>query len=176
MNAGADVGSLAVLHDWYAALAAFRTEAQGALTSLALSLQRADQWLGEQQQFWRRRIRACEDEVVQAKTELMNRQYTDFAGDTPDCTVQEENLRAARARLQFAEDRLEAVRRWMRRLPMESRDVFDGPTRQLTFFLDAELPRGLALLARQLTALERYAERSVEPAPAPPAAPEKEES
>ena len=87
MNAGADVGSLAALHDWYAALAEFRTEAQGALTSLALSLQRAEHWLGEQAQFWRRRIRACEEDVTQAKTELMNRQYADFSGDTPDCTV-----------------------------------------------------------------------------------------
>ena len=63
MNAGAGVTSLAVLHDWYAALAEFRTEAQDALTALALSLQRADDWLGEQQQYWQRQIRACEDEV-----------------------------------------------------------------------------------------------------------------
>jgi hypothetical protein len=174
MNAGADVASLAALHDWYASLVAFRTEAQGALTSLALSLQRAADWLGEQEQFWRRRIRDGEEEVVQAKTELTNRQYTDFAGQTPDCTVQEENLRLARARLEFAEDRLEAVRRWLRRLPMEVHDLYDGPTRQLTFFLDADLPRGLALLARQLTALEQYAAVRADPVPSPPARPEPE--
>ena len=126
MNAGADVGSLAALHDWYAALAEFRTEAQGALTSLALSLQRAEHWLGEQAQFWRRRIRACEEDVTQAKTELMNRQYADFSGDTPDCTVQEENLARAKARLRFAEEQVEVCRKWSLRLPKMISEEYDS--------------------------------------------------
>ena len=45
MNPGAGVTSLPVLHDWYASLAEFRTEAGDALTSLALSLQQAAAWL-----------------------------------------------------------------------------------------------------------------------------------
>ncbi len=156
MNAGAGVTSLAVLHDWYAALAEFRAEAQDALTALALSLQRAEAWLGEQQQYWQRQIRACEDEVTQARTELRTRQIPNSFGDTVDCTVQEKNLRRAKARLQEAEDRLAAVRHWMLRLPREICDNYDGPVGQLTSFLDGELPSGLAALARQLTALEQY--------------------
>jgi hypothetical protein len=157
MNAGASVTSLAVLHDWYAALAEFRTEAQDALTALSLSLQRADAWLGEQQQFWQRQIRVCEEEVTQARTELRTRQIPNSFGDTTDCTVQEQNLRRAKARLQEAEDRLAAVRRWMLRLPREICDNYDGPAGQLAVFLDSDLPSGLAVLARQLTALEQYA-------------------
>jgi hypothetical protein len=175
MNAGADVTSLAVLHDWYATLAEFRTEAGNALASLALSLQRVADWLREQEQSWRRQIRACEEEVAQAKTELMSRRFAGFTGERPDCTVQEENLRRARARLEFAEGRLEATRRWAQRLPLEVQETYDGPTRRLAFFLDGELPRGLALLARQLTALEQYANLRVDPAPAP-ARPGKEKS
>jgi hypothetical protein len=172
MNGGAGVTSFAVLHDWYAALAEFRTEAQDALTELSLSLQRAVPWLGEQQQYWQRQIRACEEAVTQAKTELTNRRYTDFSGNTPDCTVQEKNLRRAQAKLQAAEDRLEAVRAWMLRLPREIR---------LALFLDAELPSGLALLARQLTALEKYANPQADSGATPTAQavaakPEKEKS
>jgi len=101
--------------------------------------------------------------------------------------VQEKNLRLARARLEFAEDRLEAVRRWTKQLPLEIRDNYDGPSRHLAFFLEGDLPRGLAMLGRQLTALEQYANLQSEvgsarpaaaPAPAAPAAttPQKEKS
>jgi len=157
MNAGAEITSFAVLHDWYAALAAFRTEAQDALTMLALSLQRAADWLGEQQQYWQRQIRICEEEVTQAKTELRNRQCPDFHGNRPDSTVQEKNLRKAQARLEFAEERMAAVRRWMVQLPKEICAAYDGPAGRLAFFLEGELPSGLAQLDRQMTALEQYA-------------------
>jgi hypothetical protein len=171
MNAGADVASLAALNDWYAALVEFRTKAENALASVALSLQHATAWLGEQQQYWHRQVRLCEEAVVQAKAELRARQLSNLSGERPDCTVQEVNLRKAKARLQFAEDQVEAVRRWAKRLPTEILDTYDGPAHQLTAFLDADLSGGLAVLARQLTALEQYT--NLRPAPAPNPQPEK---
>jgi hypothetical protein len=181
MNAGAGVTSFTVLHDWYAALTEFRSDAQDALTSLSLALQHADAWLDEQQQHWRRQIRACEEAVTQAKTELRTRQIPDAFGHPVDCTVQEKNLRLAKARLEEAEERLAAVRRWMLRLPREVCDTYTGPAGHLASFLDGELPSGLALLTRQLNALEQYANLRADtvPASAAPtvaAKPEKEKS
>jgi hypothetical protein len=167
MNTGAGVTSLVVLHDWYAALAEFRTQAQDALTALSLSLRRAAAWLGEQQENWQREIRACEEDVAQAKAELRTRQIPDSFGHVVDCTEQEKNLRLAQARLQAAEDRLAAVRRWMMRLPREICDNYEGPAGQLSAFLDSDLPSGLALLARQLTALEQYVNLRGNAVPAP---------
>jgi hypothetical protein len=167
MNAGAGVTSFDVLHDWYAALAAFRTEADHALTELSLSLQRAAAWLGEQEQYWRREIRVREEDVTQAKAELANRQWPDGSGHKPDTTVQEKNLRRAKARLQAAEDRLASVRRWMVRLPREISATYEGAAGRLAHFIDADLPSGLALLSRQLTALEKYADLQAEGTPAP---------
>ena len=157
MNPGADVTSFAALNEFYAALAGFRVEAQNALSSLSLSLQHAVDWLSDQQHHWHRQIRVCEEELSQAQAELRTRKFGNFSGERPDCTFQEENVRKAKARLQFAEERLTAVGRWTRRLPGEINDVFDGPTHHLGFFLDTDLQRGLAVLARQLTALEHYA-------------------
>jgi hypothetical protein len=173
MNAGAGVTSLAALHDWYAALTEFRTEAQDALTALSLALQRSESWLGEQQQFWQRQIRAREDEVTEARTELRTRQIPNAFGEKVDCTVQEKNLRRAKARLEEAEDRLAAVRRWMLRLPREVCDNYAGPAGQLAAFLDGDLPGGLAVLARQLTALEQYLLLQAASVAAPPPAKEK---
>jgi len=178
MNPGAGVTSIDVLNDWYAALVLFRTDAQNALTSAVMSLQQAEVWLDEQQHFWQRQIRKYYDEVVQAKAELAQREYTRFdGGDKPDTTVQEENLRLALGRMHHAEDQLEVVRRWMKKLPVAVADVFEGPTRQLAFFLDCEIARGLAMLERQLTALEQYAHlRTPAGAASRPAAPSKPEA
>lgn len=159
MNSGANVDSLAVLHDWYAALVEFRSDAQDALSALALSLQRAAAWLGEQQGYWQREIRAREEDVTQALTELRTRRIPNTFGDVPDCTVQEKALRRAKAQLEEAEERLASVRGWMQRLPREICDTYEGPSGQLAAFLDGNLPSGLALLAHQLTALEKYVQK-----------------
>src|SRR5262245_60840423 len=129
MNAGAGVHALDALTDWYAALAQFQSDAQNGLTSMALALQRNFDWLAEQQQHWRREIRAAEDAVVQAKNDLRKKQYEDWLGKKPDTTVEEKNLRRARARLQFAEDQLETTHRWQQRLPRLIQDTYEGPTR-----------------------------------------------
>src|SRR5436305_1767378 len=146
MNLGAGVNSIEVLRDWYAALAEFRTEGQNALTAATLSVRRAVDWLNDQEKHWARTIRRCEDDVVQAQAELRARRMATFSGERPDCALQELNLRKAKQRLEFAEDRLDATRRWAKRLPAEICDTYDAPTRQLNFFLEGDLARGLALL------------------------------
>jgi hypothetical protein len=156
MNPGAGVQSLDALVDWYAALSKFREDTQNGVTSMALALQRCFDWLAEQQQEWRREIRAAEDAVVQAKNDLRKKQYEDWLGKKPDTTVEEKNLRKALARLEFAEDRLETTRRWSQRLPRLIQDTYDGPTRSLSFFLDTDMERALAHLGQQINVLEQY--------------------
>jgi hypothetical protein len=168
MSPGAGVDAIAVLRDWHAALAVFRSEAQEALTAVAMDLHRATDWLAGQQHFWKHRIRTAEDEITRARAELTTRRYADFSGHDLDTTVQEENLRMAKNNLRDAEDQLERVRHWMRQLPGAIEDAYEGPARKLSFFLDIELERAMALLARQLDALDQYA---AGPPPAPSSTP-----
>jgi hypothetical protein len=156
MNEGAGVHSLAALRDWYAALALFKSEAQNALTSVALTLQHAANWLVEQQHQWRREQRRAEDAVVQARTELRRKEYQDWMGKKPDTTVEQKALARAVARLEFVEERMAATRRWIQSLPGAIQDTYQGPSRSLSFFLDSELSRAMALLARQMGSLEHY--------------------
>jgi len=110
--------------------------------------------------------------VTHAKQELRTRQQQKFLGEQPDTTVQEKELRRAQAELEYAEERLAAVRRWMQKLPHVIQDTYEGPSRNLEFFLDADLPRALALLDRQLLSLEQYLALKPEARPAaPPATP-----
>jgi hypothetical protein len=156
MNEGAGVHALDALKEWHAALALFREDAGNAVCSMTTALQKAGDWLIEQQQLWRREQRRAEEEVSRARHDLQNRQYQDWSGHEPDTTVQEKALRKAQARLGYVEERLEAIRRWMLRLPVAIQDIFDGPARTLTLFVDNGLPRALAQLTRQLDALDQY--------------------
>ena len=167
MNDGAGVQSLDALQDWQAALTIFRTEGLDALASVTSELNRLEGWLSEKLQFWHHKVRDYEEEVAQAKNELRNRSFPDWSGRIPDTTVQEENLRDAERRLDFARDQIQVVRRWIHRLPAEITEIYEGAGRHLSNFLDGEVPRGLAMLSRAMDAIEKYLQVLPESAPPP---------
>jgi hypothetical protein len=153
----ADVRSIDALRDWYAALADYADTLAEALAGVALEIRRAHDWIGEQLTRWQRAVRECEDDVTRAKAELSQRKFPNWDGREPDCTVQEKNLRLAKARLQHAEDQVVKCRQWIARMPKMIDEVYTGPSRRLGNLLEADLPKGLAELDRRLMALELYA-------------------
>ena len=175
----ANVHSLGALQDWHAALVTFRTDAAEALAAVDLEVRRAYDWVAEQQRFWRQAVRDCEEAVFVAKQELNARKYPDYSGRMPDTSEQEKALRKAVAKLEFAQDQVEVCRRWIVKLPQMVNETYDGPSRRLGAFLEAELPRALTTLDRRIQALEAYAaiaaprtpEESAPPPAAPPEAP-----
>jgi hypothetical protein len=172
MNGSANVHSLEALRDWHAALCIFQTDASEALASIALEIQRAENWLDEQMNRWQRELREAEEDVVRAKMELSQRRYEDFGGRVPDCSVQEENLWQAEKKVQFIRSQIEIVRRWYNRMPKMVSEAYDAPSRHLMSFLEAELPRGIALLKNQIGSLESYLNlRAEHVAPPPPVTP-----
>ena len=157
MNPGADVSSIPALSHWHADLTTFRTEATESLASIALAIQQASNWLEEKLNFWQRETRSADEAVVQARAELSNRQFEDFRGRIPDCTVQEENLRRAEARLEHAQEQIRVVRHWLVHLPRLVNEAYEGHARRLMRFLEGDIPRGLALLDQRIRSLEAYA-------------------
>src|SRR5436309_8053866 len=169
MADSADVRSIDAVRDWHAALAAYGENLSEALAGVQMEIRRGFDWLHEQLVLWQRAVRECEEEVVQAKAELSARKFPDWSGRMPDTTVQEKNLRLAKARLEHAEDQVVKVRAWLRRLPKMIEEVYDGPARRMVNFLEAELPPGLAGLDRRIAALESYAGTRPDYAPTPSA-------
>ena len=153
----ADVRSIAAVIDWRADLTNYGDLLADAMAGVDLEIRRAYDWLDEQLAQWRRAIRACEEEVVRAKAELSQRKFPTWDGRDPDCTVQEKNLRLAKARLEHCQDKVDTVRRWIGRLPKVIDEVFTGPSRRLKSILEADLPNALTELARRIAALETYA-------------------
>src|SRR5579885_1943457 len=157
MADSADVRSIDAVRDWHAALTAYGENLSEALAGVQMEIRRGFEWLQEQLVLWQRAVRECEEEVTQAKAELAARKFPDWSGREPDTTVQEKNLRRAKARLEHAEDQVQKVRAWIARLPKAVDEAYSGPARRLGTFLEVELPKGLAVLGRRVAALESYA-------------------
>jgi hypothetical protein len=158
MPDAADVRSIDAVRDWHAALADYADMLAEALAGVSLEIRRAHDWIGEQLARWQRAIRECEEDVTRAKAELSQRKFPNWDGREPDCTVQEKNLRRAKARLERAEDQVAKCRQWLARFPKMIDEVYTGPSRRLANLLEADLPKSLADLARRVESLERYAE------------------
>ncbi|MCE9567499.1 MAG: hypothetical protein K8U57_36330 [Planctomycetes bacterium] len=166
---GADVRSIDAVREWHAALSTYGDTLSEALAGVEMEIQRAHDWLAEQLSRWQFAIRDFEDEVTRAKAELSQRKFVNWDGREPDCTVQEKNLRMAKARLEHAEDQVLKCRQWLSRLPKLVDETYSGSGRRLANFLEAGLPRALADLVRRIGALESYAGMRTDYAPAPSA-------
>src|SRR3954468_21501440 len=106
MADAADVRSIDAVRDWHATLTGYGEQLQEAAAGVQMEIRRGFEWLQEQLALWQKGVRECEQDVVQAKPELNARQFPDYSGRMPDTTVQEKNLRQAKARLEHAEDQV----------------------------------------------------------------------
>jgi hypothetical protein len=151
----ARVFSLDALVDLKATLCTFTSEAREALSAVEMEIRRNQVWLDGQLAHWRDMVRRCEDEVFQARQELTRRRMMRIGDRPPDTTEQEEALQLAQARLAHAEDKVETTRRWLRVLPQAIIE-YEGPARQLSGMLEADMPKADALLESKIVALEAY--------------------
>ncbi|HKI37843.1 MAG TPA: hypothetical protein VKA46_38675 [Gemmataceae bacterium] len=156
MSEHARVTSIEALKDFRADLCTFSDRAKDGLSSVQMEIQRALDWIEDQGKHWQREVRRWEEAVNQARTELARRKIIRIGDRAPDCTEQEDILRAALHRLDEAEDKLARTRRCLPNF-RRSVDEYQGPARQLAGFLEGEQPRALALLQQKIDALEAYA-------------------
>ncbi len=157
MSDGAHVGSLEAVRDFRAALHTFLDEVRDAMCSYDLEVRRTLEWLLEAEpRRWQQQVRICEDQVTEAKIELERCRCSKLpGGGTPSCMEERKAVERARQRRQYAEDKVEAVRRWAGIVEREA-DEYTGRAHQLAGMFDADLPQAIALLDRIMNSLESY--------------------
>lgn len=170
MRPPAHVTSLDLLRDWQSAVITFRADAQDALTSAALDIRRAFEWLEDRRRSWTKAVRDRHDEVTQAKAALTRKQWVLPGQRQPDITEEIKALRRAQHRLAEAEDKVERARKWNTAL-QKSVEEFEGPIRRLADVLESDLPKAAALLQRLVSDLENYLALANGKTKSPPASP-----
>lgn len=161
----AKVTSIDVIEHFAAAMTCFGEDARTSLEGIDMEVRRALNWIQrEQKDYWTQRIRRGWDEVNIARKEL-ERKLMFYPGDDRPSTHDERlALEAAKRRLQIAQEKVEAVKRWSHRAQREANEYI-GAIQPLKAWLEFELPKALADLGRMARALEDYValESSAEP-------------
>lgn len=162
MSGAANLKTLDALRDAHVAVAGFADASRDALDSLAGEIRRATDWLAEQTQFWKGQLRPCQDEVVRAKSLLVQRQTVFGNNRVPDTTEQEEALAVAQRRLAHVEEKLDTCRRWVT-VWDRACDEYAGPAQRLGDLVEAEMPKALAFLERLQASVAAYLETASPP-------------
>src|SRR5260370_813267 len=155
MGPSARVTSIEALREFRGSLSRFGHDAKEAVCATELEIRRVFDWLEAQLKTWQKEVRDRQEEVVRAKAELIQRQYGKRDGYGAGTTDQEIALEKAIRRLQEAEGKVEKIRQWRNLLPRAVAE-YEGPARQLMGMLDADLPRGIAILDQKIDALDAY--------------------
>jgi len=155
MGPSARVTSIEAIKEFRASLCCFGHDAKEAVCATELEIRRIFDWLEAKLKFWQKEVRIRQEEVVRAKAELIQRQYSQRDGRGPGTTDQEIALEKANRRLQEAEAKVEKTRHWQNLLPRAVAE-YEGPARQLMGMLDADLARGIAILDQKIDALDAY--------------------
>jgi hypothetical protein len=157
MSELANVASIAALRDFHSALTVFQEEVQKAVAAADMEVSRAQDWIEGQLRSWERARRDLMDEVSQAKLALQSRKMFKLWDRPPDCTEQEEALDRAERRLEMCEQKIVNCTKW-RVQYQKAAEEFEAPLRRLQTYVDGDMERGKALLARMSAALEAYAQ------------------
>ena len=169
MADNARVTSIDAVVAFRAAVKTFEEDAAQAIMSLDEQSRRALNWLDhDAMTYWRQEVRKCSDLVARTRSELETCRMRTVGGQRSSCLEQEQAYRAAKQKLQMAEEKIEVVRKWAQRVRREL-DDYRGRTMGLRMALERDVPRTVGLLDRTISSLDSYVEHARQ-GDAPPAA------
>jgi hypothetical protein len=157
MSTQADVKSIDTLAFMKAAFASFAHETGQAVSECEMQGQRAVDWICvDQAAFWKAECRRMQELVNKAMKDLEYcKAFKKVGNNTPSCIEEKKALEKAKQRLEFAERKAEAVRRWT---PIVQQQFRETCVRLVRFreVIDVDCPKAMAQLERMLKALDAY--------------------
>ena len=163
MSRSAHVTSIEAVAEFKAATQQFEADVRDGLMTLQLESQRAIDWIeNDRATYWLHQVRKAAERVNEARNNLERAQLSIRADGKPSCYHEKKELALAQKRLRYAEEKVQNVCRWRRRLQHEE-DEFHGKMGRMSQIIDVDLLRALAALDRIVEALERYSDRNAAP-------------
>jgi len=155
----ANITSLDALAALKAALVQFSATAGDALVQLTLQARRPIEWIEhDRAQYWPRQVQRASDAVSEARLALQRCELTIDGDSGRSCYDERKELEKAKRRLQLAEEKVQAVRRW-RVLIRKEIEEFEVQAARLQQYLDSDFTRSLAALDRMAAALDQYVQQ-----------------
>jgi len=161
MQSGAHVTSLTALEDVRAGVCMFADEVGGALAILQSEIGRFVEWLEHDQlSYWKREIRQREERLAEAKTDLHRCLAATIDPErTPSCYQEKKLVESCKRRLEEAEQKFAAVRRW---IPIVKQAVFEYTLKvePLQSAVSADMPRAAAAIDSAIARILAYVDAS----------------
>ena len=152
----ARVNSIEALSRFRASLAEFSDGARNALGGIDIELRRVRDWLeNEQPRYWKHQIKLWDQRMVEARSALHRKNLQRTDGFVPDVSQEKETLRICKQRIEQAERKLAAIRRWIPQFH-HAFSEYQGRTRSLADAASIDVERMLAMLERMITSLQAY--------------------
>jgi hypothetical protein len=156
MGLSARVTSIDALKTFRGAVAEFRSEAGAALIEAESEIQRTLLWLRHDQlAHWQRQVRLRAELLTRAKTDLYRKQVAQEA-QVRAGVDQKKAVELAKRRLEEAEEKIVAVKRWITVLDREV-VLYKGEIQTLAGMIDGPLQQGEGRLEGMVKSLEAYA-------------------
>lgn len=165
MSDSAHIDDIDALKLFRRALWKFAEVANVALGDAESEMQRVLLWLEtEQRSYWQHQLRVRHEALQKAKDALRQKKlYKDSTGKYPSAVDEEKAVALAQRRLEEAETKLAAVRRYIPRLQREIQ-LYKGATQRFATTVQVDLPSAVHALDRITAKLEEYVALSSETA------------
>ena len=157
MSNSADIRDIQVLGDLKAAFGRFGEELQQILPALQKQFEEIQEQLDDRQKHWQRQADTAQEEVYEARRSLSEceSQSDDEDGNSPDCSVEEEQVADAERALAENEVNLETVKQWRHRVEGLIVD-FQNDIYRLSNLAFSRSESAQAFLANKIEILNHY--------------------
>lgn len=152
----ANVKSTEAIRQFRADLQDYNDSLRQSLDVLHSELTRVvDYFESDRSVYWPAEVRRASDKLAEARINLERCRVTTRAEEGPSCYEEKKALQRAKQRLQTANDKVKATKKWVVIIRKEV-DEFRTRMAQLSYLTDSELPHAVALLARLASRLDKY--------------------
>lgn len=158
MSDTARVGSIEAIKEFRVRLVKFAEICGAVLADSEGEVSRTIRWVEtEQQTFWTGQIRKRAVDLARAEENLRNKTlYKQFDGTRQSAVDEQKAVDKAKVRMREANEKLEACKKWSKRLEKES-FVFRGAVQRFSTILSSEVPNAASDLTNMILALDAYA-------------------
>ncbi|MCP5557165.1 MAG: hypothetical protein H7A55_05390 [Verrucomicrobiaceae bacterium] len=166
MSNQAKITNLDALESFRSSLIVFMTKARRSLDDASDEVRRTRAWIqNDQRTHWEGELRRRRKIYDRVQQELLSARLSEFV-DNP--TVQQQAVRKARAAVEEAEEKIRHLKKWSRDFDHLA-DPMVKRLESLRFFIDQELPKGIAYLSEAQKTLEGYTQVPMIDSTPPPA-------